>query len=151
MLSESKLENLLGTLMDKETFGDSNNGIFVTPNPERANPPPPGKPKILKFKLLYSLAHLPDDIGAGDVLRYFANPDASQIYKKNFEFDDQYRIRSASSDSSAGGNQINSAPGKHGSAASSSALTLDQCLKSMSKLEHLTGSNQYDCLNCKSK
>jgi len=89
MLSESKLENLLGTLMDKETFGDSNNGIFDSPNPESQTPPPVGKPKILKFKLIYSLAHLPEGAAAlGDLLHHLAIPDASQIYKKDFEFDD---------------------------------------------------------------
>lgn len=33
-LTESKLENLLATLMDKEKFGGSNNDIFNCPNPE---------------------------------------------------------------------------------------------------------------------
>lgn len=43
--------------------------------------------KILKFKLIYSLAHLPE--GAAEAgLQHLALPDPSQIYKKDFEFDE---------------------------------------------------------------
>lgn len=81
MLSETKLDVLLGTLMDKETFGDSNYGIFNSPNPENMTPQPVGKPTILKFKLIYSTALLPEGGSLADLLQYLAIPGPLDTYK----------------------------------------------------------------------
>ena len=137
-LSNMVADALITTLMDKETFRGANLGIFEDPNPETRTPPPSGKPKLLKFKLIYSKAHLPEG-GLMDVMTHLATPPAGQEYKKQFEFDEKHRIRSAGA---AESNQINSGPaGNQSSASSSSAVTLEQCLKYLSKVEHLTGSN----------
>jgi hypothetical protein len=80
MLSDMVVGGLLGTLMDKETFAETNNGIFDDPNPERQNPPAAGKPKLLKFKLIYSIAHLPEGV-LQDLLPHFATPADGQEYK----------------------------------------------------------------------
>jgi hypothetical protein len=51
-------------------------------------PAPVGRLKILKFRLIYSIPLLPEGVQLVDVLSHFAMPADSEIYKKDFEFDD---------------------------------------------------------------
>ena len=142
-LTETKIGQLLSTLMNAQKFASANFGIFDQPNPENDANRAAGKQDLLKFKVVYSMSHVPESVTAQDLIYCFVNNDT---FNQTFEFDEFHRIVKSEAD------QIDSGYTSQAPASTkSSAPTLQQCLAAMSNVEYLSGADAYECINCKSK